>query len=117
MLGWWKHKDAENVLFLKYEDLSSNLHEEVQKIARFILADIPPASVLDEVVKQCSFDSMKVNPAANFSWTEKFRHSYQLFMRKGKVGDWRNYFTAEQNVAFDALYAERMKDSGLYFEF
>jgi len=118
VLGWWKHKDAENVLFLKYEDLSSNLHEEVQKIARFILTDIPPASVLEEVVKQCSFDSMKENPAANFSWAENSRHSDQpKFMRKGKVGDWRNYFTTEQNVAFDALYAEQMKDSGLEFEF
>ena len=118
VLGWWKYKDAKNVLFLKYEDLSSNLLEEVQKIAKFIFADIPSASVFEEVVKQCSFDSMKVNPAANFSWTEDFRHSDQAkFMRKGKVGDWRNYFTAEQNIAFDALYAEQMKDSGLDFEF
>ena len=33
VLGWWKHKDADNMLFLKYEDLKRNLREGVQKIA------------------------------------------------------------------------------------
>ena len=118
VLSWWKHKDAENVLYLKYEDLSRNLREGVQKIAEYLFTDIPPASVLDEVVKQSTFDSMKGNSAANFSWTKEVRHSDQPpFMRKGIVGDWRNHFTAEQNAAFDALYAERMKGSGLDFEF
>ena len=118
VLGWWKYKGAENVLFLKYEDLCRNLYEGVKKIAEFIFDNIPPAAVLDEVVKQCSFDSMKANLAANFSWAQESRRSDQpSFMRKGKVGDWRNYFSAEQISTFDALYAEKMKNSGLDFEF
>ena len=118
VLGWWKHKDAENVLFVKYEDLKRNLRKEVQKIADFVLADIPPASVIDVVAQQCTFDGMKENPVANFVWLNHIRNSDEPpFMRKGEVGDWRNYFTAEQNATFDALYAERMKDSGLDIEF
>ena len=118
VLGWWKHKDADNMLFLKYEDLKRNLREGVQKIANFILTNAPPASVINAVAQQCTFDDMKKNPAANYAWTNKFRNSDQpAFMRKGEVGDWRNYFTTEQNAAFDAFYAERMKDSGLDLEF
>ncbi len=118
VLGWWKYRDAKNVLFLKYEDFITNLSEGVQKIAGFIFGNVPQPSVIDEVVKQCSFDSMKANPTANFSWAQEFRHPDQApFMRRGKVGDWRNYFSAEQNAVFDVLYAEKMKDSRLDFEF
>ena len=118
VLGWWNYRNVKNVLFLKYEDFIANLSEGVQKIAGFLFNDIPPPNVIEEVVKQCSFDSMKENPAANFSWAVQSRHPDQpAFMRKGKVGDWRNYFSAEQNAAFDTLYAEKMKDSGLDFQF
>ena len=119
VLGWWKYKDAENVLFLKYEDMKLNLREAVQKIAAFVLPDPPPASVLDKVAEQSTFGSMKESLATNHLFTSsQFRNLDQApFMRKGKVGDWRNYFTAEQNAAFDALYAERMKDSGLSIDF
>lgn len=118
VLGWWGHRNAENVLFLRYEDLISNLREGAERIARFLPGDTPPAGVIEEVVKQCSFDSMQDNPSTNFSWAKELRHPDQPpFMRKGKVGDWRNYFTAEQNAVFDALYVEKMKDSGLEFEF
>ena len=40
----------------------------------------------------------------------------QIFFRKGVVGDWRNHFTPEQNAEFDAVYAEKMKGSGLDFD-
>ena len=118
VLGWWKHKDADNVLLLKYEDLKRNLREGVQKIADFVSTDAPPASVIDAVAQQCTFDVMKKNPAANYMLASMLRHSDQpAFMRKGEVGDWRNYFTTEQNTAFDTLYAERITDSGMDLEF
>ena len=118
VLAWWRYQDRENILFLKYEDLSSNIREGVEKIAEFIFANTPPANVLDEVAKQCTFNSMKENPAANFSWVNPHRHpDAPPFLRKGTVGDWMNYFTTEQNAEFDAVYAEKMKDSRLDFRF
>ena len=39
------------------------------------------------------------------------------FLRKGQVGDWKNYFTPEQNEKFNKEYAKRMADSGLEFDF
>ena len=39
------------------------------------------------------------------------------FIRKGEVGDWRNYFTREQSRRFDELYQQKMAGSGLELEF
>ena len=38
-------------------------------------------------------------------------------MRKGIVGDWKNYFTPEQAARLDAVYDEKMKGTGIDLEF
>ena len=38
VLGWWKHKDDPNVLFLKYEDLQKVMFSSVSTIALELLA-------------------------------------------------------------------------------
>ncbi len=39
------------------------------------------------------------------------------FIRKGIVGDWKNHFTPEMNVEWDAWINEQLKDSGLRMVF
>ena len=36
VLEWWKHRDAENILFLKYEDMKKDHCGVVKKIAEFM---------------------------------------------------------------------------------
>ena len=40
VLGWWAHKDDDNVLFLKYEDMKKDLPAAVARMAKFIGKDI-----------------------------------------------------------------------------
>ena len=116
----WKHRDAENILFLKYENLRKDHHGAVKKIAKFIGFNLKE-EVIDTVVKKSTFQSMKDNPTTNPNIVEPirllFKPGEQQFLRKGIVGDWRNHFTPEQNAEFDAIYAEKMKGSGLDFDF
>lgn len=39
------------------------------------------------------------------------------FMRKGIIGDWKNYFTEEQSEKFDRMIKETFKGMGLKFAF
>ena len=117
ILEWWKHKDAENILFLKYEDMKKDLRGTVETIAEFIGYNLSQ-DVIGNIVMQSTFENMQKNPTANYSWWDDRRTpEFVPFLRKGTVGDWRNHFTPQQSEEFDALYTKRMKDSGLDFDF
>ena len=111
VLEWWKHRDAENILFLKYEDMKKDHRGAVKKIAEFMGYNLK-GEVIDMIVEKSTFQNMKENPG----FSNKFRKPGADFFRKGVVGDWRSHFTPQQNVEFDTVYAEKMKGSGLEFD-
>ncbi|KAL9951309.1 hypothetical protein ACROYT_G043951 [Oculina patagonica] len=113
VLSWWKHKDDPNILFLKYEERKKDSSGAIQKIAKFIGKELSKEN-LECIVNQTSFNAMKKEENANYKWIPEFKGN---FIRKGQVGDWKNYFTEEQNKRIDSLYAEKMAGSGLEFEF
>ena len=111
-LSWWKYHDAGNILFLKYEDLKENLVSELDKIAKFL--DYPlDQEIKEKIVQRASFNSMKKEPFSNMHEIEEFKG----FFRSGRIGSWKDQFTASQSDRFDALYEERMAGSGLDFQF
>ena len=61
---------------------------------------------------------MKLDKTANKSWTRVHRQEEVLsFLRKGVVGDWKNFLSPEQSAQIDSICAERLKDMGLEFEY
>ena len=94
-----------NILFLQYEDMKADLPGAVVKIARFIgRNDVAnDAERVAAIVAKSTFDAMKANPKANFSWLKAARNADEPeFLRKGVVGDWASYFTPQQIEQFDA---------------
>ena len=118
VLEWWEHRNEKNILFLKYEDMKKEPHKTVQAIAKFIGVEDSTGELIQEVVKKSSFSTMSRDATANKESYKGavFSHDSK-FMRKGIIGDWKNHFTAEQSAMFDAVYKEKMKDSGLEFDF
>ena len=109
--------DADNILFLKYEDMQKDLHQAIKTIASFIGYKLEPQMV-DSIAEQCTFQSMKENPSTNYSsFAYRRKENSEPFLRKGIVGDWKSYFTEDQIRRFDEEYAKRMSGSGLDFEF
>ena len=117
VLGWWAHKDDDNVLFLKYEDMKKDLPSAVATIAKFIGQDISK-ELVDEIAHRTTFSNMKKDSSANYEWVKKVRRpNASDFMRKGVVGDWKNYFTPEQTAKLDAVYEKKLKKTGIDLEF
>ena len=116
VLAWWKHRDDSNLLFIKYEDMKKDSCAVVRQIADF-MGCCSTHEVAQSIADQCTFNNMKANDATNFSWKTNRSSSATPHLRKGTVGDWKNHFTSEQNEEFDAIYEQRMKDTGLTFDF
>ncbi|KAF1647344.1 Sulfotransferase 1C1, partial [Eudyptes chrysocome] len=114
--GWWKAKDKHRILYLFYEDMKENPKQEIQKILKFLEKDVNQ-EVLNKILHNTSFEIMKENPMTNY--TNEFQgimdHSISPFMRKGVVGDWKNYFTVAQNKKFDEDYKKKMADTSVVF--
>jgi len=116
VLPWWQASQSnENILFLKYEDMKNDHAGNVARIASFldIQAD---AALIDKVVTLSSFQSMKSGQNTNFEWIPQKEDKPKHF-RKGDIGDWRNYFSAEQSQQMDDLFMEEMNGSGLKLDF
>ena len=101
-----------------YEEMHKDPRKQIRRIAEFLNIDLTP-EIVDSITEQTLFKNMKKNPAANMHWTDRYRDDeYGKFMRKGKVGDWRNHFTEDQSARIDAWIGEWIpSDSGLIFDF
>ncbi|XP_043190034.1 amine sulfotransferase-like [Amphibalanus amphitrite] len=99
--GYLEHSDT--VLCLSYEQMHQDRGSVVRKVADFLGVSLSDADV-DDIVKNTSFEVMKANPYTNFhQWEDNGLLSGTeegTFMRKGVMGDWRNYFTEEESEAF-----------------
>lgn len=125
LLAWYERRNDANVLFLTYEELKADTTGQVLKIADFLGNDHGAVlredeAVLQKVLKACSLENMKVffsdkpldrakkmvetaqeKPGSsemlkNIPTSTVEMHEGAGFVRKGIVGDWRNYFTPEQ---------------------
>ncbi|XP_051721015.1 amine sulfotransferase-like isoform X2 [Ctenopharyngodon idella] len=114
--NWYSHKDEMNFLYITYEEMIKDLRSVVERITSFLGRDLTPQQ-LNEVVEHSTFKNMKNNPQANYQLVSitMLNHEQGAFMRKGIIGDWRNYFTVAQNERFDEAYQQKMKDVPLSF--
>ncbi|XP_002739100.1 sulfotransferase 1C4-like [Saccoglossus kowalevskii] len=121
VLHWWNRRHESNVLFLTYENMKRDLAGNVRKIASFLEAKLDDDAV-DRIAHHCCFESMKNNPMAlkskycsNVLKVDPGKSS--PFVRKGKVGGWKEYFTVADNEHFNELYKEWTKDCDIDLQF
>ncbi|KAF8368915.1 hypothetical protein PRIPAC_86744 [Pristionchus pacificus] len=117
VISYWKFsQNNPQVKFICYEDMKIDLMREMESLEELVGISLSMEQ-RKEVVNHSSFDSMKCNKMTNREGNMLLDQSRARFMRKGIVGDWKNYFTVAQSEAFDELYQKEMKGSGLNFQF
>ncbi|XP_059177399.1 sulfotransferase 6B1-like [Physella acuta] len=83
----WDHAIREfpdhPILFLNYEEMKKDLEGAVRRLATFLEVDLTEEQIQD-ITRAAEFDFMK----AKFKGTP-----CELLIRKGEVGDWKNWFT------------------------
>lgn len=74
--------------------------------------------VIDKIADKTTFGKMKADPGTNYGWaTHRRDPNAPPFMRKGVVGDWRNFFTHEQSAQLDEKIVRKTKTTGLEFTY
>ena len=85
----------------------------VRRIADFLQKPLSD-EIIDRIAEQCTFKEMMRNPRT-FKITEG-DDDIGLILRKGVVGDWKNYFTPEMNERFEKEVRAKLKGTGLEFQ-
>ncbi|OMO57709.1 hypothetical protein COLO4_35165 [Corchorus olitorius] len=124
VLGYWKAslERPDKILFFKYEDLKKKTEACVRKLADFLECpfsiDEEKEGAVQKIIKFCSFESLsnlEVNKTGKHVRGDDFVEN-NIFFRKGKVGDWRNYLSAEMGERLDNIMEEKLSGSGLTFK-
>ena len=111
MLGWGVYQDYPNTIFIKYEDMKKDLPSEIRRLAKFLEIEVTEEVVAD-VCDKTSFNNMSDEINAREITDPKI----SPFMRKGEVGDWKNYFSDDLNNYVDEMYKD-VESLGLHFGF
>ncbi|CAN7951539.1 unnamed protein product [Ixodes pacificus] len=105
LLSWYAKKDEPNVLFLTYESIHSDRKGSVLKIAGFID---------DELAKELAEDEEKMKAVIESTSVTKMKKDWEVrFVRKGVVGDWRNYFSEEKSRQLEERFFKEMEGTSV----
>lgn len=124
MLAFWNQRNNPNILFLKYEDMKKDLTSTIYQCAEFL--GVSDKLNDEEVARMCdhlNFDKMQRNQAVNLEpvynplGEETEEKQSVKFIRKGQVGDWKNYMTNEMSERFDEWIDIHSSGSGLVFDY
>jgi len=109
LLSGWRMRDEPNVKFLWFKDMKLNQRGVIEELSQFL--DHPvTATTIDLLENHLKFDNMKNNPKVNPTTGLNLKSD---FMRKGQVGDWKNFFSVEESEQWTNWIKLRAEDREL----
>eukprot|EP00057_Strongylocentrotus_purpuratus_P033242 XP_790708.1 PREDICTED: sulfotransferase family cytosolic 1B member 1 [Strongylocentrotus purpuratus] len=120
--GWFARKDDPNLLLCQYEDFHKDLKGSIKRVADFLERSLSDEQ-LDKIVELTEMKGMqKTYQQIEDKMGDTGKSITRLFgqlpyLRKGKVGSWKDNFTVAENEYFDKVYTHEMDGSGIEFEF
>lgn len=99
--------------------MKKDLPSTIYKCAKFLGVE---DNITDEdVSRMCDhlkFDRMQKNPAVNINSYLKFnKDNCVQFIRKGQIGDWKNYMSNELSERFDEWIRKNTYGTELDFDY
>ena len=113
---WLQYRDDPNILFIQYEEFVSDPKNMILRLAKHINKALTSEQI-EQIASLVSFSSMRENPILDVKHSEILDNTKGRFVRKGKVGDWKNHFTKEQSNMFDEMYDKLVPETGFHINF
>lgn len=115
VLSWYEHRNDPNVLFIHYEDMKAEPKKYVLTIAEFMSKDhhqllLQNDRMLDDIIEYSGIHFMKETAKDVFEnlFENASRKSAVPFIRKGIVGDWKEYFSEEMNARMEKKILKKL---------
>ena len=110
----WKLREEENFLFIWFEEMKTDLPKVIQDLCYFLGYELS-ADKISALVDHVSIANMRqisieMAPPAMKEPTAKH-------FRKGKVGDWKNYFEGEKLDEWNKWIEENLNGTGIQMSF
>ncbi len=115
--SWWiPNNQKANFLFIHYEDLKQDAVTQIEAIATFLGKNYDKDTI-EKIAKHTSFSEMSKNKTTNMEDIGAYKKEISKFMRLGQVGDWKQYFSEEQNSFVADMMESKLGKSGLQFKY
>jgi len=95
--GWYKKRSKDNSMIVKYEDLSTNTYDTMQKVLNFLDIKISNSELLN-IIESNSFEKV--------TGRKRGEEKIDSFARKGIINEWKEVFTYEQKELANKISKE-----------
>ncbi|PIK46606.1 hypothetical protein BSL78_16539, partial [Apostichopus japonicus] len=115
VIGYYEHRHDDNFLFVHFESMKSDLEKVVREVSLFIGRELDNTAV-KRVVEGASIEVMRASfqKDQEQNLTEgKEAVDLNIFVKSGKLNQWKYSFSSEQNERFDNFYREKMMNCDL----
>ncbi|XP_050663857.1 sulfotransferase 1E1-like isoform X5 [Leptidea sinapis] len=113
----WAQRGHPNLLFLFYEELSEDLPSAVRKVAKFLRKTLTEDQV-KSLCEHLNFNNFKKNASFDDGALVKLnfvKKGEAPFIRRGKVGGWRQYFDDEMMDQADRWITDNLFNTDLRY--
>lgn len=113
LLGWYKHWNDPNVLFVHFEELKKDFTKEITRIGKFLDVNLSQERTA-EIAERNSFQVTKESSEKEVGSARSLLNEVG-FYRKGQVGSWKDVFTVAQSELMDKLIEEKLAKTDIKF--
>ena len=111
----WSRRGHPNMKFVWFEDLKRDTSAHIRAIGEFLGRNLTPEQV-DTLCQSTSIDTMRaVGKSVGSDETEK--RFAEKFFRKGKVGNWTEYFEGGKLDEFNKWIENNLKGTDITIPF
>ena len=111
----WSRRGHPNMKFVWFEDLKRDTSAQIRAIGEFLGRSLTPEQV-DALCQSTSIDAMRaVGKSVGSDETEK--RFAEKFFRKGKVGNWTEYFEGGKLDEFNKWIEDNLKGTDITIPF